>query len=252
MCIKRRVTFLVMLALLMSWDTSGWTLNPSILLTRSTTVQSTRLEEPTNRHIIISRAQAEVIGHKIWLNETGGRRENLIVWNEGENFLSLGIGHFIWYPENASSEFEESFPKLIEFFEQQAVVLPVWLTKWSDCPWTEKDEFLKQAQSQTMGELQALLTATVLQQVQFLIRRLESALPVMIANLSNQALRTKVRERFYRVAETPEGVYALVDYVNFKGEGVSTRERYNGKGWGLLQVLLFMRKGVHHVEDHWH
>jgi hypothetical protein len=32
-------------------------------------------------------------------------------------------------------------------------------------------------------------------------------------------------------------VYALVDYVNFKGEGVNPAERYNGQGWGLLQVL---------------
>jgi len=28
--------------------------------------------------------------------------------------------------------------------------------------------------------------------------------------------------------------------VNFKGEGLSPTERYNGEGWGLLQVLLEM------------
>ena len=27
------------------------------------------------------------------------------------------------------------------------------------------------------------------------------------------------------------------DYVNFKGEGIKETERYQGKGWGLLQVL---------------
>jgi len=32
-------------------------------------------------------------------------------------------------------------------------------------------------------------------------------------------------------------VYALVDYVNFKGEGTAPAERYRGEGWGLLQVL---------------
>ena len=36
------------------------------------------------------------------------------------------------------------------------------------------------------------------------------------------------------------GVYALVDYVNFKGEGVLQEERYNNRGWGLLQVLRHM------------
>jgi hypothetical protein len=29
----------------------------------------------------------------------------------------------------------------------------------------------------------------------------------------------------------------LIDYVNFKGEGVLSTERYQGRGWGLLQVL---------------
>ena len=35
----------------------------------------------------------------------------------------------------------------------------------------------------------------------------------------------------------------MTDYVNFKGEGVSTSERYDGEGWGLLQVLQGMRPG---------
>jgi hypothetical protein len=33
------------------------------------------------------------------------------------------------------------------------------------------------------------------------------------------------------------GMYALIDYVNFKGEGVLKTERYAGQSWGLLQVL---------------
>jgi hypothetical protein len=43
------------------------------------------------------------------------------------------------------------------------------------------------------------------------------------------------------VATTPQGVYALVDYVNFKGEGLNPAERYQGRGWGLLQVLEEMK-----------
>jgi len=37
------------------------------------------------------------------------------------------------------------------------------------------------------------------------------------------------------------GYYALIDYVNFKGEGTKPEERYQGKGWGLLQVLQNMK-----------
>ena len=32
-----------------------------------------------------------------------------------------------------------------------------------------------------------------------------------------------------------------MDYVNFKGEGTNPAERYQGTGWGLLQVLQNMR-----------
>jgi hypothetical protein len=41
-------------------------------------------------------------------------------------------------------------------------------------------------------------------------------------------------------AEPPYGLYALIDYVHFKGEGTKDSERYQGEGWGLLQVLQRM------------
>jgi hypothetical protein len=52
--------------------------------------------------------------------------------------------------------------------------------------------------------------------------------------LSNRA---NVQQQFERVARSGQGCYALVDYVNFKGEGVLHTERYRNQGWGLLQVL---------------
>ncbi|HIQ47189.1 MAG TPA: hypothetical protein EYH57_06160, partial [Sulfurovum sp.] len=36
------------------------------------------------------------------------------------------------------------------------------------------------------------------------------------------------------------GLYVLLDYTNFKGEGTLESERYKGQGWGLLQVLEHM------------
>ncbi len=49
--------------------------------------------------------------------------------------------------------------------------------------------------------------------------------------------REHIRTQFYRVANSPMGMYVLIDYVNFKGEGTILSERYHGQGWGLLQVL---------------
>jgi hypothetical protein len=201
---------------------------------------SENFAESSTRQIAISSSQAELIGYNIWLNETSGNRENLIVWNDGEDFVSLGIGHFIWYSEYQSAPFEESFPKLLEFFEKHGTTLPAWLNSQTDCPWTTKEEFLKSTQSAKMFDLQTLLTDTVPQQVQFLMLRLTLALPKILEHLDSDELRSQVLDNFNRLAETPGGVYALVDYVNFKGEGISPTERYKGQGWGLLQVLTQM------------
>ncbi|PYK40467.1 MAG: hypothetical protein DME60_07965, partial [Verrucomicrobia bacterium] len=49
--------------------------------------------------ISLTHSEALVIGKRIWQNECNGTVAGLTSWNEGENFASLGIGHFIWYPK---------------------------------------------------------------------------------------------------------------------------------------------------------
>jgi hypothetical protein len=91
-----------------------------------------------------------------------------------------------------------------------------------------------------MNQLRQFLSDTVDLQTEFLIARLQSALPKMLAEAAPPE-RAKVQQQFERLASTSRGCYALVDYVNFKGEGVLHTERYRGQGWGLLQVL----EGMH-------
>jgi hypothetical protein len=90
-----------------------------------------------------------------------------------------------------------------------------------------------------MKELRQFLADTVDIQADFLVQRLQQALPKMLAEVPVEG-RANVERQFKRVASSPQGCYALVDYVNFKGEGVKDTERYNGQGWGLLQVLQGM------------
>jgi hypothetical protein len=186
--------------------------------------------------INLSPAETRRIGNRIWQNECGGTISGLTSWNTGENFASLGIGHFIWYPKGVRGPFDESFPKFIEFASGRGVKLPAILSQRDGCPWKTRAEFNQAAQSQPMKELRAFLARTVDLQAEFLVHRLREALPKMLAegSTSNHA---QVQERFDRVASTAMGCYALVDYVNFKGEGVLATERYAGQGWGLLQVL---------------
>lgn len=180
----------------------------------------------------LSAAQVQRIGHRIWQSECDGSIAGLTSWNAGEEFASLGIGHFIWYPTGASGPFEESFPKLISYLTKRGVVLPQWLKPGMSCPWANKKAFAADAKSPRQQDLRAFLSSTVLEQTEFIMQRLQSAVPGMI-QVGGAAVSLSHR----LMSQTPEGAFAMIDYVNFKGEGLSPKERYNGIGWGLAQVL---------------
>ncbi|MBI5209446.1 MAG: hypothetical protein HY927_05665 [Elusimicrobia bacterium] len=188
----------------------------------------------------ISDRAASAIARRVWLNESGGTLEGLTFWGNGEGFASLGIGHFIWYPAGADKPFGESFVRLLGYFERRGVALPEWLKGSPACPWPDRKSFFKDIASPRMLELRKLMADTVELQARFMADRLEAALPRMLA-ASSPYRRAAVRRRFLSLACQPEGLYALIDYVNFKGEGLILHERYNMTGWGLLQVLEGMR-----------
>ena len=186
--------------------------------------------------------QVARIGRRIWANECGGTVAGLTSWNKGEDFASLGIGHFIWYPEGREGPFEESFPPLVKYLQSRRVAVPAWLPRTSDCPWSSREAFLRDAAGPRQADLRKLLSATVREQTEFIILRLQNSLPKMLAAAS-RAKRSAVEASFHALLTTPEGSYAMIDYVNFKGEGTNPNERYKGEGWGLLQVLAEMQPG---------
>ena len=59
------------------------------------------------------------ISKKIYANECGSLEKNLLFWNKKEDFPSLGIGHFIWYPEGVDPGFEETFPVVMDSFSKK-------------------------------------------------------------------------------------------------------------------------------------
>lgn len=197
--------------------------------------RETRQEKPLS----ISKSQAQEIGALIWKNECGGKVEQLVFWNENEAFPSLGIAHFIWPPKNQSTVFRSLFPELLQYISQQRVHVPTWLRQ-PHCPWENRQAFLKDSNSPRMKELKKFLIQTIPHQASFIAIRLEKTLPKITKNLPPQE-KLHVTKQFYRVAHQTNGIYALIDYVNFKGEGSSTSEQYNGEGWGLLQVLKNMK-----------
>ena len=185
----------------------------------------------------LSDAQALEIGRRIWKNECAGTVSGLTSWNKSEEFPSLGIAHFIWYPAGRSGPFEESWPGLARFLKTQNAPVENWML--GACPWKTRDAFMADLNGSRLTALRAMLSQTVAPQARYAAMRMEAALPKMLA-ATPSAQRTKIEANFRRVAAEPLGFYALMDYVNFKGEGVNPAERYNGQGWGLLQVLETM------------
>ena len=192
--------------------------------------------------VSLSHSDALKIGKRVWQNECNGTVAGLTSWNQGEDFASLGIGHFIWYPKGRRGPFEESFPKVVNFISSRGAKLPAVLLDagaGKACPWNARAEFVRAQNSVEMNQLRRFLADTIDLQAEFLVARLEAALPKMLAEAAPTD-RLNVQQQIERLTKTPQGCYALVDYVNFKGEGVLHSERYQGQGWGLLQVLEAM------------
>lgn len=217
------------------WNFLKTSLAAALLASCSLSGSFSQTAQPPQRPVRgLTAGQVARIGERIWKNECGGTVSGLTSWNAGEDFASLGIGHFIWYPRGKEGPFEESFPPLLAFLSSRGTRLPAWLQNTPDCPWQSREAFVADAQGQRQRDLRSLLSATIREQTEFIISRSEAALPKMLRATPNPA----IVETCYRgLRATPEGSFCLIDYVNFKGEGTNPKERYKGQGWGLLQVL---------------
>lgn len=204
---------------------------------------ATRPEQEAASDISLALKPAELdwVGQKIFQNECAGQFQCLIHWNEPEAFPSLGIGHFIWYPKGVDERFIESFPALVEYMTQRQLNIPGWLRELEplDAPWPDRKSFMEVADSPQMAELREFLAGTQGVQAEFIFRRAQSSLAMIVESVPPDR-QPQLQADLEALSATPGGIYALMDYVNFKGEGLSDTERYNGVGWGLRQVLMAM------------
>ncbi|MDX1490646.1 MAG: hypothetical protein R3332_05130 [Pseudohongiellaceae bacterium] len=183
------------------------------------------------------------LGEQIFRNECNLKTECLTSWNAGETFPSLGIGHFIWFQKGQQEAFLESFPALLAFYDSEGHAIPQWIAALEerDSPWLNRESFLAAQDSEQMTQLRDFLLQTQAVQVRFIVQRMQNSLALLTQHAENPQA---IGELFVEVAwsERPNGLYALIDYVNFKGEGTAEQERYKGQGWGLLQVLEYLNE----------
>jgi len=187
------------------------------------------------REIVISDLQAETIALKIAKNEDTDKRLNLIRWHREENYPILGLASFIWH-SNSENVSEPSFNGFLTHLDQSHA-LPDWLVGVKEPLWGSHEEFLSNSRGEFENKLRDFLQDTMDEQIQYLILKLEAKLPKMLKEVKNPFAKMHVYENFYHVAVQENGVYALLDYWVFMGDGISSGERYNNQGWGLLHVL---------------
>jgi hypothetical protein len=190
----------------------------------------------------LSQYELNVISEKIYQNETSGNPKYLMFWSDNEDFASLGIGHFIWYPVGAAKRFDETFPSMIDYYIANKVEIPAWLVsaRKRGAPWKNRATFERARNDREFKQLQYLLMNTKGLQTQFFFDRLHDSIPEIIKYVAPQ-YRKHIVNNYNALAATKGGWYPLIDYINFKGKGIKATERYNNQGWGLLQVLKNMR-----------
>jgi len=188
----------------------------------------------------LSPEQQVWVAERIFANECAGEFQCLTSWNNGENFPSMGLGHFIWYPSGYDDIYVESFPALLDYFVTQGTEIPTWLEELptNDAPWASREDFYRDFEGPRLASLRRFLAENMAIQAAFIIERQEGALLSMTAGLeTNKKAAIEALYHELAVTQMPYGIFALIDYINFKGEGSSPLERYQGEGWGLLQVL---------------
>ena len=151
------------------------------------------------------------ISKKIWQNEfKKGTTEGLIQWNENEDFLRLGIGHFVWKNPSSKSKEKNELPELIQYIRNNSPEqnIPNFLTlKFS--PWENREKVYaaKKIKGELMQKMEEFFDKTFKTQSQFIFDK-----TIQFINTYHD------QRKITTLAQTKQGFFVIADYLNFKGE----------------------------------
>ncbi len=196
---------------------------------------------------LLTQADYQWIGQRIYQNECAGKPKYLTYWGKGETFPSFGIGHFIWHPKLAESGadqmFTETFPAMVQFVSKTQRP-PNWLEDLSTqaefvAPWSSKKAFDQAWSNNELQQLRNWLLATQSQQAQFIVLAFQNRWlsETQSHTLDQQAI---IQQRLNKMMSFKKGLFAVIDYFNFKGIGLNQKEQYQEESWGLASVLRAM------------
>lgn len=196
------------------------------------------------------------IGIKIWQNQCGiwdrpgkvthDMKQGITSWED--DYAMIGIGQCIWYPADETKNFQEDWPRVAQALKDKGYPIEDWML--GACPWNNSEDFFADFNGDRLKSLRKVLAkkALIIEQARCIATRLDESLSKIEAAIDEEsgitegektALKQMMNENFYKAATDhyPRGLYALMDYVHFKGEGVLPTETINGVGWGLRQAL---------------
>src|SRR5690606_13419778 len=125
----------------------------------------------------LARADLDWLGERIYSNECNRQADCLLGWNAGENFPSLGIGHFIWYRAGQEEAYVETFPDLLRFLEARGHALPAWVAAAAyEQPWADRQSFLAAREGPRLQALARLLETSMATQTDFIVQRFHRSL----------------------------------------------------------------------------
>lgn len=171
------------------------------------------------------------IGRLIWVNTADPNPCELVRWDETRDCVAMGIGGWAWFPAERAGHADEMFPRFVAFAERQGLKVPKQLR--GAAPWLTTGELAADT-SGRKEQLQKWLAGHLDVQARFLIAQVHAALPAM---LRKSRMAQEVRARFEQLALTPQGLYAMADFLSFMGDGATPGR----PEFGLLQALEEMR-----------
>lgn len=126
--------------------------------------------------------------------------------------------------------------KYVKQHSDECSSLPIWLNNLQPfaAPWQSKQEFDEAQQTERMIALRQWLIDTAPEQARYIVASFSARWNKLQLPAEQKAPLTELLQR---LVQTSQGLFAVVDYHNFKGLGSNPRERYDGEGWGLVQVL---------------
>ncbi|MBX9742927.1 MAG: hypothetical protein K2W99_05270 [Chthoniobacterales bacterium] len=226
-----------------SVDNTGSTIGFGLIISNGETLPISN-DEPS---IYFSDDALSDLGNRLWT--TYSPEKKVVIWDE-RGFACIGIAQCLWNPVGTTSSFGEDWPATARFLKNHGIAIEEWML--GPCPWSTEKEFNDALQNDP--RLQRLITllstpAAITEQAHCIVENFKQAFsPISESSILKNLPPGEAKllaAYFWAVSHCygdnckPLGLFALIDYVHYKGEGLGGG--YNTQSWGLQRVLWNMQ-----------